>query len=85
MSTGETVLILAVVGVAGYLVYQSSKPAAAPPVQPGGYGTEPAPGKYGFYGQVTQSAQDVALELIKAFSQTPPATSQTPPATRTAP
>ena len=82
MSTGETLLILAGVGVVGYLLYQNSKPAAPPPAQLGGYGPAPAPGvgKYDFYSQIVTESGDVARQAISAFGP-----SQTPPAARTAP
>ena len=83
MNTGETVLILAVVGVVGYLLYQNSKPAAAPPVQPGGSAPAQSPGaynKYDFYSQIVRESGDVARELIETFGG-----SNAPPAARTAP
>ena len=83
MNTGETLLVVGVVAVVGYLLYQNSKPAAAPPVQPGGSAPAQSPGaynKYDFYSQVTREAGDVAREAIKTFGP-----SQTPPAARTAP
>jgi len=82
MSTGETLLIVAVVGVVGYLLYKKSQPAPAPaPAQVGGYGPAPAPSmnKYDFYSLITRESGDVAREAIRTFGPQPD------PAARTAP
>ena len=69
MSTGETLLIVAVVGVVAYLVYQNNK-APGPLIEPGVYGPAPAPapGKYDFYGKIADNSRDVVQEAIRAFS-----------------
>jgi hypothetical protein len=80
MSTGETILIVAVVGVVGYLLYQNSKPAPGP-IQVGGYGPSSASStnKYDFYSLITRESGDVAREAIGAFAP------KSDPAARTAP
>jgi hypothetical protein len=82
MSTGETLLVVGVVAVVGYLLYQNTKPAPAPgPNQVGGYGPPPAPStnKYDFYSLVTRESADTAREAIRTFGPQPD------PAARTAP
>jgi hypothetical protein len=80
MSTGETLLIVAVVGVVAYLVYQNNK-APGPQIEPGVYGTPPAPStnKYDWYSLVTRESADTAREAIRTFGPQPD------PAKRTAP
>jgi len=80
MSTGETLLVVGVVAVVGYLLYKNMQPAPGP-IQVGGYGPSSAPStnKYDFYSLITRESGDVARKAIDAFAP------NSEPAARTAP
>jgi len=81
MSTGESLLIVGVVAVVGYLLYKNSQPAPAPaPAQVGGYGPTPALGRYDFYSKIADNSRDVLQDAIRTFGGSDPE-----PAKRTAP